>query len=134
MFWSTDCKYMKIMYVHCGEETNIRDPRSPGHYWTSSWNKTWKNLRPVRDLNPWPLRYRCSALPTEPTSQLGADDYVGVVSFFFVGKDQLSRKLYQKIAPYCDILQRLCILRRFEGESESLVSVESKVIVYSGFK
>ena len=134
MFWNTDCKYMKIMYVHCGEETNIRDPRRYGHYWTSSWNKTWKNLRPVRDLNPWPLRYRCSALPTEPTSQLGADDYVEVVSFFFVGKDQLSRKLYQKIAPYCDILQRLCILRRFEGESESLVSVESKVIVYSGFK
>ena len=86
MFWSADCKYMKIMYVHCGEETNIRDPRSHGHYWTSSWNKTWINLRPVRDLNPWPLRYRCSALPTEPTSKLGADDYVGVVSFFFCRK------------------------------------------------
>ena len=54
--------------------------------------------------------------------------------FFFVGKDQLSRKLYQKIVPYCDIIQRLCILRRFEGEGESLVSEESKVIVYSGLK
>ena len=34
---------------------------------------TWaveKKFRPVRDLNPWPLRYRCSALPTELTSQL----------------------------------------------------------------
>ena len=31
-----------------------------------------KKFRPVRDLNPWPLRYRCSALPTELTSQLGA--------------------------------------------------------------
>ena len=30
-----------------------------------------KKFRPVRDLNPWPLRYRCSVLPTELTSQLG---------------------------------------------------------------
>ena len=57
---------------------------------------------------------------------------LGVV--FFVGKDQLSKKLYQKIAPYCDILQRLCILRRFGGNSESLVSVVSKFIVYSGLR
>ena len=41
-------------------------------------NTTWavvkirpeKKFRPVRDLNPWPLRYRCSALPTELRSQL----------------------------------------------------------------
>ena len=33
---------MKFIYVHCDEETNIRDPRSLEHYWTSSWNKTWK--------------------------------------------------------------------------------------------
>ena len=26
---------------------------------TSSENKAWKNIRPVRGLNPWPLRYRC---------------------------------------------------------------------------
>ena len=24
-------------------------------------SRTWKNFRLVRDLNPWPLRYRCSA-------------------------------------------------------------------------
>ena len=41
------------MYVHYGEETNIRDPRSYKHYWTNSWNNTWKNFRRVRDLNPW---------------------------------------------------------------------------------
>ena len=29
-------------------------------------NKSWKKFRPVRDLNPWPLRY-----------QLGAGHYVG---------------------------------------------------------
>ena len=31
-------------------------------------------------MNPWPLRYRYSALPTELTSQLGAGDYVGYTS------------------------------------------------------
>ena len=34
--------------------------------------KAWKNFRPERDSNPWPLRYRCSALPTELSSHLGA--------------------------------------------------------------
>ena len=34
---------MKIMYVPCGEDTNIRDPCSYEHYWTSSWNRAWKN-------------------------------------------------------------------------------------------
>ena len=34
--------------------------------------KPEKKFRPVRDLNPWPQRYQCSALPTELTSQLGA--------------------------------------------------------------
>ena len=28
--------------------------------------------RPERNSNPWPLRYRCSALPTELSSHLGA--------------------------------------------------------------
>ena len=27
--------------------------------------EAWKNFRLQRDSNPWPLRYRCSALPTE---------------------------------------------------------------------
>ena len=31
-----------------------------------------KKFRPARDLNPWPLRHRCSALSTELMSQLGA--------------------------------------------------------------
>ena len=33
---------MKIIYVHRGEETNIGDPRTYEHHWTSSWIKTWK--------------------------------------------------------------------------------------------
>ena len=32
---------------------------------------------PIWDLNPWPLRYRCSALPTEITSQLSPKKPVG---------------------------------------------------------
>ena len=42
----------------------------------SSWEiKAWKKFRPERDSNPWPLRYRCSALPTELSSQLGAGHF-----------------------------------------------------------
>ena len=39
--------------------------------------KKKKVLSPVRDLNSVLLRYRCSALLTELTSQLGADYYAG---------------------------------------------------------
>ena len=35
--------------------TDISDPRSQEHNWTSSWSKTWKKFRPVRDLNLSPL-------------------------------------------------------------------------------
>ena len=28
VIYSNDCKHMKIIYVHCGEETNLSDPRS----------------------------------------------------------------------------------------------------------
>ena len=44
---------------------------------SSSKKKAWKKFRPVRDLNPWPLWYRCSAQPTELTSQLRAGHCVG---------------------------------------------------------
>ena len=40
------------MYVYCGEETNTKDPRSYEHYWTSSWNKTWKKNQARTDLEP----------------------------------------------------------------------------------
>ena len=51
------------------------DARSYEHYWTSRSNKAWKKFRPVQDLNPWPLRYRCSALQNELTRQLEAGRY-----------------------------------------------------------
>ena len=46
-----------------------------------------KTFRPVRDLNPRPLRYLCSALPTELTNQLRAGHYVG---------SKLTRKVMNK--------------------------------------
>ena len=48
-----------------GRNEYRKDSRSYEHYWTSHWNKAWKKFRPLRDLNPWPLRYRCNARPTE---------------------------------------------------------------------
>ena len=53
-------------------------------------NKAWKKFRSVRDLNPWPLR--CSALPTELTSQLGPGHYVG--SIIWNSLTQVSRSLF----------------------------------------
>ena len=32
-----DFRYMKFIYLHCSEETNLRDLRSYEHFWTSSW-------------------------------------------------------------------------------------------------
>ena len=29
---NNDFRYMKFIYLHCGEETNLRDPRSEEHY------------------------------------------------------------------------------------------------------
>ena len=44
------------------------------YYWSSELHtrscevKAWIKFRSERDSNPWPLRYRCSALPTELSS------------------------------------------------------------------
>ena len=46
------------------------------HNLSSCENKAWKKFRPEQDSNPWPLRYHCSALPTELSSQLWADNVV----------------------------------------------------------
>ena len=77
-WWIMAVNIWKLYIImHCSWKEEYRiDPRSYEHYWTSSWNKAWKRFRPVRDLNPWPLRYRCNALSTELTSQLGAGHYL----------------------------------------------------------
>ena len=73
--------YLSLQYHHHDYES---DPRSNEHYLSSSENKAWKKFKPLRDLNAWPLWYRCSALPTEPTSQLGAGHYVGSKYMTFI--------------------------------------------------
>ena len=57
------------------------DLHSNEHYLSSSDKKGWNKFRPVQDLNPWPLQYQCSALPTELTSQLGAGHFVAIYLF-----------------------------------------------------
>ena len=44
------------------------DHRSYIHNFYSWEKKAWKKFRLVRDSNPWPLRYRCSALPIKVAS------------------------------------------------------------------
>ena len=57
------------------------DLHSNEHYLSSSNKKGWNKFRPVQDLNPWPLQYQYSALPTELTSQLGAGHFVAIYLF-----------------------------------------------------
>ena len=46
---------MEVMYLKF-KDVNESDPRSNEHYLSSSEKKARKKVRPVRDLNPWPLR------------------------------------------------------------------------------
>ena len=48
------------------------DHRSYRWNFFSCEKKAWIFFRPVRNSNPWPLRYQCSALPIKLTSELGA--------------------------------------------------------------
>ena len=46
MYFYNDCKYMKIIYEHCGWRNEYRsDPRNYEHRWTSNWNKAWKKIQ-----------------------------------------------------------------------------------------
>ena len=63
----------KMVYLNWGERYEFMiDYRSYAHNLTSCEIKAWKKSRPERDSNPWPLRHRYSALPTELSSQLGS--------------------------------------------------------------
>ena len=56
---------MKIMCGNYGFKNWYgRGIRSSEHNLRSSENKAWK-VQVIRDLNPWTLQYRRSALPTE---------------------------------------------------------------------
>ena len=69
---------MKILYVNCGLRNAYEsDLLSYEHHSSSSESKAWNKLRLVWDLNPWTLRYLCSDLLTELTSQVRAGQYFG---------------------------------------------------------
>ena len=66
-----------VIYLNCGERyEDMIDHRSYTHNLSSCEIKALKKFRLERDSNPWPPRYRCSALPTELSSQLGACHFV----------------------------------------------------------
>ena len=46
---------VKGLDIFCG--VNESDPHSNVHYLSSCEKKAWKKLRPIQDLNLWPLRY-----------------------------------------------------------------------------
>ena len=71
--------------------------------------KSKKKFRPVRDLNPWPLWYWCSALPTELTSQLGAGHYHNV------GSCNKPMKWWINAFKYIEIIYVNCGLRNEFG-------------------
>ena len=67
-----ECKYMKHIF-ELRMKDQIEERSSQLLRNLSSWEKkAWKKFSLERDSNPWPLRCRCSALPTELSSQLGA--------------------------------------------------------------
>ena len=69
---------MKIIYINCGVKNYMKvDHCSYRCNFCSCKRKREKRFRLVHDLNPWPLRYRCSALPIELASQLGAGCWIG---------------------------------------------------------
>ena len=57
-------------YVNCGVKNYLKeDHRSYIHNLCSWEKKAWKKFRLVWNSNPWPLRYRCSALPIKLTDE-----------------------------------------------------------------
>ena len=67
-----EVRNMKIIYVNCRVKNYMKvDHCSYRHNFCSCERKPEKRFRLVRDSNPWPLWYRCSALPTGLISQLG---------------------------------------------------------------
>ena len=68
--WRMQVNIGKIINLNCGERyEDMIDHRS----YTYCEIKAWKKFRPERDSNPWPLQFRCSALPTELSSYLGSE-------------------------------------------------------------
>ena len=71
----------KIIYLNCGERYDFMiDHRSYTHNLSSCEIKAWKKNSGLNGIrNPWPLRYRCSALTTKLSSHLGAGHSIQVL-------------------------------------------------------
>ena len=80
-------------------------------------------FRPKRDPNPWPLRYRCSALPTELSSQLEAGHVVSswytrrwwrILNNYPAKSRGISSDTYSKIRRYSARLSRMIVLLQID--------------------
>ena len=74
-----ECKYMEhIFELRMKDQIEERSSQLLRNL-SSCEKKAWKKFRLERDSNPWPLWCRCSALPTELSSQLGAGHIVSSI-------------------------------------------------------
>ena len=58
----------------------------------------WKNFRTEQDSNPWPLRYRCSTLPTELSGHLGAQPLCEFVNYYIIPLEGEEKKWIYEIS------------------------------------
>ena len=86
----TRFKQMKIITVY----TQLKQLR----------NKAWKKFRPERESNPWPLRYRCSALTNWAIKPTGSWSIVSSLNEL-AWSGLISQLL--KLSIYCDDLHLL---------------------------
>ena len=60
----------KTVYLNCKEKyKDMIDHHSCTQRKNSSEIIAWKKFRPEQDSEPWPLQYKCSALPIKLSSQ-----------------------------------------------------------------
>ena len=111
--WKSNSQRWESHWIEVKCPTNSWGPSLSGItlIWRHDWSsqlftqlKEWKILKPECDSNPWPLWYWSSALPTEPSSQLGAchivssDDNIPVKNPIEYMKDyifELQRKIWR---------------------------------------
>ena len=76
---------MKIIYMNCSlRNKNESDFNSNLHYLPVAKIRYQKRFCPVQDLNPWPLLYWFSSLPTELIQRSEVWFLIGTQNFFFV--------------------------------------------------
>ena len=74
----------KIICFNCGETfEGMIYHRSYAHNLSSCEIKAWKKFRPEWDSNSWPLKYRCSAVPTKLSSHLRASHVIHLPPVYY---------------------------------------------------